>query len=139
MATRRAAACAGFSLVLLMAAGCGDNIVTATQKILNGQICQLSANEIKALNQSAVSIAAQQTPPVTVPTLTDAQAAALSKFAAENSLCTQADLQNLQSRINNGPPFVGVDELAAAFGASFDANAVDAEDIATIFRGFIGG
>jgi hypothetical protein len=138
MATKRVGACAGFGLTLLMAAGCGDNLVTATQKILNGQICQLSANEIKALNQGAVSIGAQQTPPVTVPPLTDAQAAALSKFAAENSLCTQADLQNLQNRINNGPPFVGIEELAAAFG-TFDANTVDANDIATIFRGFVGG
>src|SRR5215468_1941165 len=110
MLSKRKGACAGIGLTLLMAAGCGDNIVTATQKILNGQICQLSANEIKALNQSAVSIGAQQTPPVTVPTLTDAQAAALSNFAAQNGLCTQADLQNLQNRINNGPPFVGLED-----------------------------
>ena len=138
MMTRRVGIMASFLMGSVLAVGCGDNLITAAQKITNGQICQLSTNEIKALNQAAITLGGQQTPPVTVPTLTDAQAAALSQFAAQNNLCTQDDLRNLQTRIKNGPPLVGLEELATAFG-SLDPKSVDANGIAMIFKQFIGG
>ena len=129
---------AGLCLASLSAVGCGDNLVTAAQKVANGQICQLSANEVLALNDAAISVGASQTPPVTIPRLTADQAAALSKFAADNSLCTQQDFENLESRIQNGPPLVGLDELAAAFG-DIDPENIDADELAMIFNQYIGG
>jgi len=118
-------------------AGCGENIVTALNKIATGQICQLSANELKALNKTAVDIGAQQTPPVTVPVLTDAQAQALADFLSLNGVCTIQDLQNLPTRIKNGEKLQGVDALAAAFG-NMDPNSVDGEALQEILQSTLG-
>ncbi|HUN79920.1 MAG TPA: hypothetical protein VMV81_00255 [Phycisphaerae bacterium] len=138
MIMKRAGITSCMLVAAMMAVGCGDNIVTAVQKITSGQICKLSANEIKALNQAAITVGANQTPPVTIPALTDDQAAALAKFAADNGLCTEADLENIQNRVDNGPPLVGLNDLAAAFG-NIDPSNVDANELSMIFKQALGG
>lgn len=95
--------------------GCGD-LVSGVNKIASGQICSLSANEIIALNGAAVQVGASQTPPVTIPTVTTAQAQALADFFALNAICTAQDIEGLPARIEAGEVLQGLDALAAAFG-----------------------
>jgi len=123
--------------MLIMTAGCGDNILTAASKIASDQICQLSANEIKVLNQTLIDLGHQQQPPVEVPSITDLQAAAIANFLAVNNFCTIEDLQNLPTRIRAGEQLNGLDELAAAFG-NIDPNNVNPDDLAHLLNQSIG-
>jgi hypothetical protein len=117
--------------------GCGESIVTALNKIATGQICALSANELKALNKTAVDLGAEQTPPVNVPPLNDEQAQALADFLRLNELCTFEDLQGLAARIQNDEDLQGLDALAAAFGG-IDPDSVDGDELQDIVESTLG-
>lgn len=95
--------------------GCGD-LVSGVNKIASGQICSLTANEIIALNGAAIQVGASQTPPLTVPAVTTAQAQAIADFFALNAICTAQDIEGLPARIEAGEELQGLDALAAAFG-----------------------
>ncbi len=95
--------------------GCGD-LVSGVNKIASGQICSLTANEIKALNGAAIQVGASQTPPLVIPTINDAQAQAIADFFALNAICTAQDIEGLPARIEAGEDLQGLDALAAAFG-----------------------
>lgn len=101
--------------LVAMNAGCGASIVTALSKISSGQICQLSPAEITILNQAAINIGNQQSPPVAIPALTDAQTQAIVDFLQLNQLCTIQEIEGLATRLQQGPPLQGLDALAAAF------------------------
>jgi hypothetical protein len=122
--------------LLVSVAGCFENIFTALSKLANGQISQLTANEIKLLNQLAIDIGKSQNPPVHIAMLTDAQAQALADFAKANNINTIEQLQNLPQQMMDGVPLEGLDALAMAFGndpGTFDADALAAilQQIAT--------
>lgn len=119
-------------LLLVGLAGCFENIFTALSKLANGQISQLTANEIKLLNQLAIDIGKSQNPPVNIGLLTDAQAQALANFAKANNINTVEQLQSLPEQMMNGVPLQGVNELAEAFGN--DPNNFDAEALAAILQ-----
>jgi hypothetical protein len=118
------------------AAGCGDNILTATQKFLAGQFCQLSATEIKALNQTAQSVLAGQNPPITIPLVTDAQATAISDFLRLNSVCSVAAIENLPNLVDQGQQLQGVSALATAFGV--DPASINIRQIVQMLRQYLG-
>ena len=126
MKSLRATLCGIF--VMAAAGGCGENILTATAKIVGGQMCQLTPNEMIAVNDAANSLIQQQNVPLAPVHITDAQAAALSNFVKSNDLCTATDIQDLQSSVKNGETLQGLDELAAAFGSvdpsQFDVDAL---------------
>ncbi len=126
-----------FAGLLLGIMGCGDNIVTAVSKVATGQICQLSTNEIKALNQTAIGLGASQNPPANIPTLTDAQAQAVSEFLAQNGLCTIQDIEGLPTRLRNGEQFQGQEALAAAFGNT-DVSNLDPHTVANLLHSTLG-
>ena len=126
---------AAFSVI--SAAGCGDNIVTALNKVAAGQICQLTTGEIMILNQTAIDLGKQQTPPVTVPILTSAQAQALIDFAKLNGLCTIQDLENLPTQIQQGRQLEGLAALEAAF-PGFSSTSVNPHALAALFHSTLG-
>lgn len=102
--------------------GCGgDNILSAVSKVLGGQMSQLTAGEILALNRAAADIVSQFTglPPVT---LTTPQAVAVSKFLQTNELNTIQDIETLARTAQADPESVqGWDDLSDAFsGSDFD-------------------
>jgi hypothetical protein len=121
--------------------GCFESPLTAAAKIANGQISQLSANEIKMLNQAAIAVGAAQNPPVTVPTLTDAQAAALASFFAVNSIEEIEDFQEIVAAVESGQSVPGLAELAAAFagGTLGGSGEIDGATLTQIFNQGLGG
>jgi hypothetical protein len=120
----------------LLACGCGDNILSATQKVLAGQFCQLTPGEIKLLNQAAASVLAGQTPPVTIPILTDAQTTAVSDFFKLNSICSLADLEALPDKVDQGQQLQGVAAVATAFG--IDPAQVNTRQLVQLLRRILG-
>ncbi|MEK6644530.1 MAG: hypothetical protein AABZ08_11540 [Planctomycetota bacterium] len=118
--------------------GCGD-LLSGLNKIASGQICSLSVAEIKALNGAAIQAGAAQTPPLTIPVLTDAQAQAIADFFSLNAICTTADIEALPARIEAGDTILGLDALAAAFGDSgIDPNNVDPTVLTNLLNQILG-
>ncbi|MCA9254665.1 MAG: hypothetical protein KDA33_03465, partial [Phycisphaerales bacterium] len=96
--------------------GCfGESILSAGAKVAGGQISELTANEIKILNETVVGLLASTNPGFTAEPLTDAQASAISSFFKANDLNTIEDFEQLQQTAESNPDSLeGLDELAAA-------------------------
>ncbi|HPF40029.1 MAG TPA: hypothetical protein P5081_03780 [Phycisphaerae bacterium] len=123
--------------------GCfGESILSAGAKVAGGQISELTANEIKILNETVVGVLASTNPGFTAEPLTDAQASALSSFFKANSLNTIEDFEQLQQTAESNPDSLeGLDELAAAFSDSetIDPDNFDFDQIFNALFGALGG
>lgn len=124
--------------------GCfGDNILSASSKLLSGQISQLTAGEVQILNDVVVGVLQSQNPGFNPPPLTDTQAGALVTFFQANTINTLEDAQALAETAQNNPEAIqGLEELAAAFAGTeldIDPNDIDADDIDEIFGAIFGG
>jgi hypothetical protein len=127
-------------LLALAAGGCGDSLLTALAKIGNGMICQLTAGEVRILNQAAADLGRNRTPPVEVPLLTPAQSAAVADVLRLNGLCTPLDFQALPQRIQQGRPLEGLRALADAFTGSdaIDPATLDVEGLVALLLEILG-
>lgn len=123
--------------------GCfGDSILSAGAKIAGGQISQLTAGEIKILNETVVGVLSSTNPGFTVEPMTDEQADALSNFFKANGLDSIADFEQLQQTAENDPDSLeGLDELSAAYngGDAFDGENFDFDQIFNALFGAFGG
>lgn len=124
--------------------GCfGDNIFSATSKVLSGQISQLTSGEILILNEVVVGLLQSQNPGFNPPPLTSTQAGALAAFFQANTINTLEDAQTLAETAQTNPEAIqGLEELAAAFAGTeldIDPNNVEANDIEEIFQAIFGG
>lgn len=124
--------------------GCfGDNILSAAAKLASGQISDLTAGEIKILNDLAIGVLQSQNPGFNAPALSDGQAEALSVFFKANQLNTVEDFQQLSQTAQTDPSAIqGLDALAQAFagsGMSIDPNNFDPNTIDEIFGAIFGG
>ncbi|MCB9856732.1 MAG: hypothetical protein H6818_13715 [Phycisphaerales bacterium] len=123
--------------------GCfGDSILSAGAKIAGGQISQLTAGEIKILNETVAGVLASTNPGFTAEPLTDDQATALSNFFKANNLNSISDFEQLQQTAENNPDSLeGLDELSAAFngGDAFDGENFDFDQIFNALFGALGG
>ena len=114
------ATCAALLVCIVVGTtGCGPNplfdLINAGLKITNGQISQLTAAEVKTLNEVAVGVISEATG-VTVDPLTDDQAAAIVTFFAANDVNTADDIEQLAQQAADDPSQIeGLAELAAAF------------------------
>ncbi len=123
--------------------GCfGDNILSATAKLLGGQISQLTPAEIQILNEAVLGVIASQNPGFTPTPLTQPQAAALVSFFKANNINSFEDFERLKQQVADDPNAIqGLDELAAAFeGADtgIDENNVE-ETLDAIVQSLFGG
>ncbi len=122
--------------------GCGaESILSATAKILGGQISQLTAGEIQILNQTALNVIGSTLNVETTP-LTLAQAEAVSSFLKINDLNTIDDFTTLASQAESNPESIeGLDDLADAFqGTDFDDEGeFDPSQLGNLFQAILGG
>ncbi len=125
--------------------GCfGETILSAGAKVASGQIASLTAGEIIILNQTAADLLNSQNPnaPAT-PTVTTAQAQALTDFFSANDLNTVEDFQDLAEAAQNDPDSIqGLDALAAAFAGSetdIDPDNFDPDTVDELFNTLLGG
>ena len=145
MSKKRSAIVTVCCLILIVGAGCFfESILTAGLKIANGQLNQLSANEILLLNQGINDFLKSQDPNAPTNTLTQAQAQALATFLGANNITTPESLETLVTNTQNGgAPIVGLDALAAAFVGSntqfADPNNPTQEELDAVFGQALGG
>ena len=144
LSKKRSVAIAAVCLSAIIGAACGESLISAGLKIANGQLNQLSANEILLLNQGVNDYLKSQDPNAPTNTLTQAQAQALAAFLAANNITTPESLQTLiMNAQNGGTPPVGLDELAAAFADSntqvADPNNPTQAELDAIFGQAFGG
>jgi hypothetical protein len=110
---------ASICLFVVVGTGCVfESILTAGLKIANGQLNQLSANEILLLNQAVIDFLKSENPGTELTPLTPAQAQAVVTFLQANGITTPESLQGLIMDAQNGGTINGLDELAAAFAGS---------------------
>ena len=145
MKTKRQRICALVALMLpIGVTGCfGDNILSASAKLLSGQISQLTGGEIQILNDVVVGVIKAENPGFDPPPLTSTQAGALSTFFQVNTINTIEDAQQLATTAQNDPDAIlGLAELAAAFADSelnIDPDNIDSSTIDQIFGSIFGG
>jgi hypothetical protein len=118
-------------------------LLSAANKIQNGQLNQLTAGEIKTLSIAVANAVNQNQPGANQQPLTDAEAAALAHFLGPdcNNVGTQQELQDLIQQAQTDPTQVHcLDELAEAFG-NFDPSdpAATQEQFENIFGAAFSG
>ncbi len=125
--------------------GCfGENILTATGKVIGGQMSTLTPNEIRLLNEAAIALLGSQDPNVEAIPLTEAQAEAISNFLALNNINTVEDVEAIAQLAETNPDqILGLEELAAAFAGTaadeLDPATVNPDDLNLVFQSIFGG
>ena len=146
MRTRRMKVCA---LVLcglaVSVGGCfGENILTATAKVIGGQMSTLTPDEIRLLNEAAIALFGSQDPNFEAVPLTQAQAQAISNFLALNNINTVEDVEAIIRLARTNPEqILGLEELAAAFAGTdvdeLDPDNLNPDDLNEVFQSILGG
>jgi hypothetical protein len=113
-----------------------NDLISAGLKIANNQMSQLTASEVKALSDAAVTMVNSQTGGAGQ-SLTDAQAAAVVEFLVANQINSPQDIEGVirQGEADHGS-VPGLAELAAAFG--LDPNDPDPGAVRHVFEVILG-
>ncbi len=125
--------------------GCfGENILTATGKVIGGQMSTLTPNEIRILNEAAIAFLGSEDPNFEAVPLTEAQAEAIANFLALNNINTVEDIEAIAQLAETNPDqILGLEELAAAFAGTdvdgLDPNNLDPEDLNEVFQSIFAG
>ena len=88
----------------------GGNIVTAGAKIAGGSITSLTPDELQVITDKAVEL----NPDITIPEVTDEQAAAAVDFIVANDLNTLDDVVNLVEQAQQDPNAVVIPDSVQA-------------------------
>ena len=146
MKPRKTSVCAAISAVILIGtAGCFppqvNDLINGGMKLASGQIGALTAGELKAVSDAAISVIASETGQ-TIDPLTTEQAQALVTFFDVNGIETFDDFDGFAQRVEQDPESIqGLDQLAEAFGQTsenFDPSQLE-EVLGAIFGGGFDG
>lgn len=103
-----------------------NDLINGGVKLANGQVSDMTASEIMAVANTTIELINSQLPEgeTPLPTLTPEQAAALVTFLdANGSPNSPEEVEALiQQAIDDPSSIQGVDELAAAFGGTYDTS-----------------